>query len=76
MTDPNQIAASLSEAQRRLLLAMSVNKPKKWRAIYRHAKVRHWTQLPFRLAHPTLTGSEVLTDLGLAVRAILERTGK
>lgn len=73
MSDAEKIAAGLSRGQRRILLAMRVKGPKKWRAVYRHAKVTGWTQLPFRLAHPTLDGREVLTPLGLEVRALLEQ---
>lgn len=58
----------MSPSQRRLLLAMPDYRPKKWRAVYRHAKVRQWAQLPFRLARPTLTGFEVLTDEGRALK--------
>jgi hypothetical protein len=72
MTEIETIATRLSKPQKRLLLAMTSVRPKKWRAIYRHAKVRHWTQLPFKLAQPTLTGSEVLTPLGQAVRDYLK----
>ncbi len=67
------IAARLSKAQKRLLLAMPLRRRKKWRAIYRHAKVRHWTQLPFRLAHPDLAGCEIITPLGIEVRAIVAK---
>lgn len=73
-SDAKAIAAGLSKAQQRLLMAMRSGGPKKWRAVYRDAKVRHWTQLSFRLAQPTLTGFEVLTPLGRAVKAQLERT--
>jgi hypothetical protein len=68
------VAARLTKAQRRLLRAMPLNGTKKWRAVYRDAKVRHWTQLPFSLAVPTLTGSEVLTPRGRALKAHLQRT--
>jgi uncharacterized membrane protein len=67
------VAERLTKAQRRLLRAMPLNGAKKWRAVYRHAKIRHWTHLPFSLAVPTLTGSEVLTPLGRAVRDHLQR---
>jgi hypothetical protein len=70
-TEAEKIAAKLTPNQRRILLAMRVKGPKKWRAVYRHAKVTGWTQLPFKLAHPTLDGREVMTPLGLAVRAVL-----
>lgn len=66
--DPQTVARGLTKAQKRLLLAMAIDRPKKWRAIYRHAKVRHWAQLPFRLAHPIGGGFEVLTELGREVR--------
>lgn len=67
------VAGKLTKAQQRLVLAMPSRGAKKWRAVYRHAKVRHWTQLSFRIACPTLTGSEYLTPLGLAIKAHLER---
>lgn len=73
MTDAEKIAAGLTRKQRRIVLAMRVNGPKKWRAVYRHAKVRGWVQLPFKVAHPTLDGREVFTPLGLEIRKILER---
>jgi hypothetical protein len=79
MPDPQSleaVAASLSEAQRRLLRAMRVRGPKKWRAIYRDAKVSFHRganhQLPFSLARPTLTGFEALTPLGIALKSHLE----
>ena len=56
MTDVAEIAHGLTKAQRAILLAMRAGRPKKWRAIYRDAKVKHWVQLPFSLAIPTLTG--------------------
>jgi hypothetical protein len=71
--DVEALVAGLTKAQRRLLLAMRSSRPKKWRAIYRDAKVRHWTQLPFSLARPTLTGFECLTPLGLRVRDALRQ---
>ncbi len=76
--DVEAIARGPSEAQRRLLRAMRTRGPKKWRAVYRDAKVSFHRganhQLPFRLARPTLTGFEVLTPLGLSVRQYLEST--
>ena len=75
MSNIAELAGRLTKAQRRLLLAMRANKPKKWRAVYRDAKVSFHNgadhQLPFRIAHPTLTGFEVLTPLGQQVRAHL-----
>ncbi len=71
MTDVAEIAHGLTKAQRAILLAMRAGRPKKWRAIYRDAKVKHWVQLPFSLAIPTLTGFELLTPRGRQVRAYL-----
>ena len=74
--EAERVLAGRTAAQARLLCAMRVNRPKKWRAVYRDAKVSFHRgadhQLPFSLAHPTLTGFEVLTPLGLAVRSLLQ----
>jgi hypothetical protein len=64
----------LTKAQRRLILAMPDTGAKKWRAIYRDAKVRHWTQLPFSIAKPTLTGFEYLTPRGVQIKRYLANT--
>lgn len=70
------IAERLNKSQRRLVLAMPNARPVKWRALYRHAKVRHWTQLPFSVAHPVLDGTEILTPLGLALKTYLQEQPK
>ena len=49
-------ARQLTPNQRRLVLALPSFGMKKWRAQYRHGKVRGWTQLPFAVARPSLTG--------------------
>lgn len=71
--NPVLAARQLTPNQRRLILALPTRGMKKWRAQYRHAKVRGWTQLPFRIARPSLDGRELLTDFGREVKAVLER---
>jgi hypothetical protein len=60
--------ARATRAQLRLLRAMPARRPKKWRALWRDAKVSFHKganhSLPFRIARPTLRGSEELTALG------------
>jgi hypothetical protein len=68
-----EIAEGLSASKKRMLLVMPLNRDKKWRAIFRHAKVKGWNgMLPFKLSRPTMNGSERLTPLGIAVRKHLE----
>lgn len=73
MDCPIASARQLTRNQRRLVLALPTRGAKKWRAQYRHAKVKGWTQLPFGIAHPSLDGRELLTDFGRQVKAVLER---
>lgn len=60
--------ARASRSQLRLLRAMPARGPKKWRRLWRHAKVHFHKgadhQLPFRIARPMGGGMESLTTLG------------
>lgn len=80
MGEIERIAASLTAKQVRLLRAMPMHGAKKWRAVYRDAKVAmasaEFAELPFRLAQPTLTGFEFLTPLGADVKAILDNPAR
>jgi hypothetical protein len=67
------MARRLTAKQRRLVLALPTKGMKKWRAQYRHAKVRGWTSLPFAVARPSLDGRELLTDFGREVKTVLMR---
>lgn len=75
---PEEIAAGLSEAQQRIVCAMSAQ-PKLWRSIYRHAKQkrrREWCGLPRGLYNSTRSREGFLEPLGLAVKSLIEKDSR
>lgn len=75
-TDARVIAGKLTEAQRKMILAGSAKRAKRWRTICRHAKVSTRTHLgnmgPFFTHDRPYPWPWRLNPLGLQIRAILQ----